>query len=330
MDRPRERGVTLVELLVAIAIIGILASMIVVSLPRGPGRRPTKLSNLKNVQNQIRSEATAYLSFSGRDSYPPRYGYKQWNVAEGTTVENELYHLEPYLAHLKRAGIFDLYDPFGSDTHDTDKDGEISLLEFSPFGSQNDQFDITYPDTLYDGASLGGEVATQLGEHRPLVYIPVDSEQAKKVAQYFSLVAEAGDVEEGFYARRWRPTEMFASGPNPIAGLEFPPPRYDDFVLISMGPYEDAGGLLAEDPDFMSDLAGISDGGDVYHILALRAYFLATRDVNGNGFLDFDFNARSKNKEGDPASYPGYEANNLNLLPDGSNGGGPVIYRANN
>ena len=293
------------------------------------------LAKLKSVQTSIRTEATTYLTSSKRDTYPPRYGYKQWKALENAAdpnnpQPNELYFLKPYLAQLKRARTFDLYDNFGRDTHDTDKDGEISLLEFSPFGSQNGPFDITYPDTLYDGASLGGEVATQLDEQRPLVYIPVDSKQAKKVAQYFYLVAESGDIEGGFYARRWRPTETFSSRSNPIAGLKFPPPRYDDFVLISMGPYENAGGLLAEDPDFMADLAGISDGGDVYHILALRAYFLATRDVNDNGLADFDFLARTKNKEGDPASYPEYEANNLNLLPDGSNGAGPVIYRANN
>ncbi|NIA12642.1 MAG: prepilin-type N-terminal cleavage/methylation domain-containing protein [Nitrospiraceae bacterium] len=336
MNHLRERGFTLIELLTVIAIIAILASMVFIVGPKAIER--AKLAKLGNVFGQVRTEATAYLTSSGSgDSYPPRYGYKQRNVPEGTTEQSELYNLKPYVAYIKRARKYDIYDLFGRETHDTDKDGEISLLEFSPYGSQSGPFDIQYPDTLYDGANLGGEVSTQMGKQRPLAYIPVDSKQAKKVAQYFYLVAEEVNVEEGFYALRWRPTETFAGRSNPIAGLKFPPPRYDDFVLISMGPMENTGGILAEDPDFMADLAGITDGGDIYHILALRAYFLATRDVNANGLPDFDFNARTKKKEADPDSYPGdaeglvdypgYEYGLLNLLPDGTNGGGPVIYR---
>ena len=57
-------------------------------------------------------------------------------------------------------------------------------------------------------------------------------------------------------------------------------------------------GLAADDPQFLAQAMAQDNGRNVYHITALRAYFLATRDLNANGKLDFDFSARTKEGEG--------------------------------
>ncbi len=67
---------------------------------------------------------------------------------------------------------------------------------------------------------------------------------------------------------------------------------------------------------------------DLYHILGLRAYFLLTRDLNGNEVLDFDFRARTRLGEASPQI--AWEFNNRTLqneLPcDTPFNYGPYIY----
>jgi len=98
--------------------------------------------------------------------------------------------------------------------------------------------------------------------------------------------------------------------------FRFPPPKYDAFVLISIGPKEGTFGILPSD----------ESGTDMYHKLALRAYYLATRDINnggeGNGVLDFDFRARTKQDE---SKILEDEALGLGLLPNGQPLEGPLI-----
>jgi hypothetical protein len=84
----------------------------------------------------------------------------------------------------------------------------------------------------------------------------------------------------------------------------------------------------------MNDIASLPLS-DQYHILALRAFFLATRDMDddehqpgidmlGNGKFDFDYRNRTRGTDGKPGSY---KIPNLYKLPDGTGGAGPGIYQ---
>jgi len=106
-------------------------------------------------------------------------------------LDIQRFHLTPYLARLDFFGKTDVYDTF-SQGGDTDKDGLISLLEFSPVGVK-DRFDPTkyiFPKVLYrmtnlnvavdpdptiaQGRTMGDEVNDQLAaKPRPMIYIPV-------------------------------------------------------------------------------------------------------------------------------------------------------------
>ncbi|MCK5861888.1 MAG: hypothetical protein KAH38_05350, partial [Candidatus Hydrogenedentes bacterium] len=60
----------------------------------------------------------------------------------------------------------------------------------------------------------------------------------------------------------------------------------------------------------------VNNGRDYFHLLGLRAYFLATRDLDANGNLDFDFRARTQQKES-------WDLPPTTMLRGGT---GPVIY----
>jgi hypothetical protein len=98
----------------------------------------------------------------------------------------------------------------------------------------------------------------------------------------------------------------------------FPPPRYDGFVLISLGPEQSTHGILtrgdAGDTAFLATTGGAAE--DAYHYLGLRAAYLGSRDANENGLLDFDFRARTQQKEGKNEGW---------VLPDGTKTGGPLL-----
>jgi prepilin-type N-terminal cleavage/methylation domain-containing protein len=306
MKTDRYRGFTLIELLTVIAIIAILASMVMVAVPRVLEK--AKITRMHNAMINIRTSLANY--YTSKNTFPPAYGYVKWEyqktAPEALTAES--YNLVPYMAALKDHGNVKLYDEF-SESYDTNRDRAINLLEFSPIGSKNIATGaMTFPTELYDGTNLSGEVQNQLKTTpRPFVYIPVNSKQFKKAREYW---VKTGD----FLATTW-------DAANPLlSGITFPPASYDAYVLISVGPGGSTFGVLPE-------LIGVENAKNAYHVTALRACFLATRDLNDNGQLDFDFTARTQQGEGKLT----YDVNGRpcnNMLPDPKmpNAYGPYIF----
>jgi len=307
-----QRGFTLIELLTVIAIISILAAMIFVGGPKVIER--TRLANLTNTCNQIRTLAVDY--YTQNSSLPPAYGYP---------FKDGRYNLKPYLAYFDgQFGNYKIYDPFGQSTYDTDRDGQLSLLEYCPIGTLNavgnpvfamDPADLFLGPTAPMSAPVADEYSRQLNgsNQRPLAYIPVNLRDAERTRNYWLL---AGD---GDYAVTWDPTNPMPSGDkNPLTGIKVPPAKLDAFVLISLGPAGHTGGLLTPDPAFVNALDALPvpiEVKDRYYYFALRTYYLATRDLNKDGKFDFDF--KSRTGSGEDKQY---------LLPDGSALPGPIIY----
>lgn len=90
----KQKGFTLIELLVVISIIGLLASIVLVSLnsARAKARDVKRLSELRQVQTALE------LYFSDHDSYP---GTTSWvHDCSGNSSWSNLFNsaLSPYLA----------------------------------------------------------------------------------------------------------------------------------------------------------------------------------------------------------------------------------------
>lgn len=316
MRASRQRGFTLLELLTVIAIIAILASMIFVAGSRALER--AKLRRMHNAMLQIRTIMTAYYTES--NTYPPAYGYVPWDMREADPSDhpnNVYYFLKPYMVSLRSYDDQSLYDEF-SESYDTNRDGRIGLLEYSPIGDKKlDTQRVDFPLTLYNGSNLPNQVQKQLDTtRRPFIYIPVNSRQFKKARRYW---IENGD----FLATTWDYNNQ------ELSQISFPPSEYDAFVLISVGPGGSTFGLLP-------DPIGTESARDFYYITAMRAYFLATRDLNDNGELDFDFTARSERGEAkfdrDHPYMVNLESGQRpcnNQLPDpkAPNGYGPYIFK---
>jgi hypothetical protein len=197
--------------------------------------------------------------------------------------EEGYYHLRPYMSLIKSHGDVKLYDEF-STSYDSNRDGMLSLLEFGPVGHKTPQgpwvFDPGLP-RYTGGADPAVEITRQMTEakQRPFIYVPVNRAQAQRCAKYW---IKTGD----FLANTWDPTAA------ELQGMSFPPAKYDVFVLIGVGPGGSTFGLV-DNPPFVSTIPSR----DAYHIAALRTYFLATRDLNANSKLDFDFTARTREGE---------------------------------
>ncbi len=306
----RRRGFTLIELLTVIAIIAILAGITMAVLPRVLEK--AKLRRMNAAMLDIRTSMVAYYTQS--NTYPPAYGFVDWAYrnAAPAAMPPEAYTVMPYTTFIRSYGNEKLYDEF-SESFDTNRDNAISLLEFMPVGDKDLATErVTFPTEVYMGTNLSGQVDKQLQTSpRPFVYIPVNVRQFKKARQFW---IQTGD----FYASTWDPNNAA------LSGMSFPPSSYDAFVLIGVGPGANTNGLLP-------DPLGTESAKDVYHITALRAFFLATRDLNDNGALDFDFIARSQRGEAKAE----YSVKTLtgerpcnNQLPDPKmpNGYGPCIF----
>lgn len=312
--RIREAGFTLIELLTVIAIIGILGSIALVAIPRALER--AKVAKTVATAKQIQTVLVTYASNSGT-SYPPSYGYLS-REAHGEIPNSDyvndlrargaLFHTDPYLAILRKFGDTGLYDNWlGS--MDTNQDGFIHPLEFSPLGTKigTDSYDFT--EELYFGDNLPGEVAQQLNaESRPFLYFAVNLRQVKRMSDFWF----------GINPTNPRPREGDPS--SPLANMSFPPPSYDAFVLVSIGPEESTRGLItgAFPDSYFNDLQSDDYW---YHAMGLFAYFMASRDADGNGELDFEFRARTRRNEGENPN------NRMPVPPGGAvNAGGPLIF----
>jgi prepilin-type N-terminal cleavage/methylation domain-containing protein len=322
MERLRLKGFTLIELLTVLAIISILAAFIMAVGPRMIER--AKLRRLDGALRQVSTSLAAYYTDYG--TFPPAYGYVGFEQAKNTSGPADpandpgYYNLMPYMFRLKDHGNEDLYDEF-STSYDTDRNGALNLLEYSPHGelepTGNYRFDWQeWPRyTGADIAPLSVEIGRQMdAPKRPFIYIPINKQQFVRAQKYW--------LNHGAeFAQRWEPSDP--DFPN----LQFPPRTYDDFVLISVGPGGSTFGILPEPLGVASESAG--NYRDLYHITALRAYFMATRDLNANGELDFDFRARAQRREAGPETAYDFAGKTLqNELPDPTMpfGYGPYIY----
>ncbi|MDQ1257149.1 MAG: hypothetical protein QG656_1751 [Candidatus Hydrogenedentes bacterium] len=327
-----RHGFTLIELLTVIAIISILAGMIVMGMARL--MESTKVARCATTMNQLRNSMVSYYA-DNRECFPPAYGFLIKPAPPfgsdpiDESLHGEYFFLKPYMAYLKAHRKFELYDEF-SVSHDTNSDGHIQFMEYSPIGTKTgvDSYVFNPPRVCpYHAPSV-----EEANEQRPFVYMPVNLAQAKQVIEYYTNIIAGGNILQGTTATIWD-TSQTASVKTPV--LNFPPSRYDAFVLVSVGPNGDAGGVV---PGLVPGYGLTCDDEEVFNVSALRGYYLATRDLNENGAPDFDFRGRVRGaaEDADPASY---EAKDLPgwccLLPSQLpyNGGemmpgpGPIILK---
>ncbi len=332
MTPPRKltHGFTLIELLVVIAIIGILAGIILAAF--GPARERAKITKLESTFHQFHIILTEYMVANG-GTYPPAYGYVSPEmrgvhpdqiVAGFTSGDFEMedaFFLKPWMAYLGQHNNTDLHDNF-SMAVDTDRDGDISRLEYAPLGNLEDPGTqrFSFPNALYDPSNVAGvlqgdlQIQIDSQEPSPLIYLPINMRQYRKLSSAWYKVGAPSDPRPDY------------SGPDDVLGtMRFPPPRYDAYVLISVGPTGNTWGMIHE---FASNLMNQNNYAPAYyyHVLAMATYFMATRDAEnkgtGDGELDFDYRARRSRGQGD-------NPNNYWLGPNGARTfpPGPVIFK---
>jgi type II secretory pathway pseudopilin PulG len=279
---------------VVIAIIAILASMVAVALPRALER--AKIARMTGAMNNLRTALTQY--YTQHNSYPPAYGYRMFHTlgmdpgSVSTFSASGAFWVSNLMGALQLYSATDLYDEF-SEGYSTSQppSPDIKLLEFSPIArtERGEPVDMTLVDdpvysVLYDGTNMPDQERAQAQQtQRPFIYVPVNKQQFQRAKKYWE---ESGD----WLATTWNPSNTRPG--NLIYNMQFPPPSYDAYVLISVGPGVGTFGIIDE-PPFLNSIPEP----DRYHLLGLRAYFLATRDMNGNSVLDFHYENRVRGDE---------------------------------
>ncbi len=336
MRRLESGGFTLIELLTVIAILTILAGVTAAALPRAIEK--ARLTDVTGDFNAIRTGMTAYYADNG--TYPPGYGFRSWysrEVQEGKITGDEagewndiedqrMFQFTPYMQAIGQYGAIALYDRFAGETN-TDRLAQVTRLEFSPiknlFGGPLYGSNLM-PLSEYDPEAMEGP-------ERPYIYAPVNRDAFRRLLAV--LRSDLGDLNGNPWAG-----DTWPSGAADAPAFSLVAPKYDAYVLISVGPEENTAGLASPvryDGDlqptwteglFAQSLEnGKQTSYDVYQALALRTYYLATRDANDNGIPDFDFVARSQQKEG-AALVKHFDNPTGHALPDGSLSAGPLIF----
>jgi hypothetical protein len=302
---------------------------------------PIENARIRRLQQTFEKIEVAMMSYKdAHATYPPAYGFIDFDVADeyhrtDTIPEKDRvrYHLKPYLFYLGFYGVEDFDDPFAY-SFDINEDMRLGLLEYSPIGESykyDSSGELGFPRDLYDGSVPPADWEEQ--EERdslPFVYAPVNMRQFKRAERYW---INTGD----YLATSWDRMHPL------LKDVQFPPPRYDAYALISVGLRNRTFGIVDPEIDGASPLAPLGNERantpetlcEVYHVRALRAFFLASRDLDQNGHLDFHFRDRIKLKEGNVEPYEvkrtgavtGPTSTN-NRLPDREmqDGHGPWIY----
>jgi prepilin-type N-terminal cleavage/methylation domain-containing protein len=347
MKRRRVGGFTLIELLTVIAILAILAALTAVAIPRVLER-----ARIADVQTDFRTIATALTQYlSDHASYPPGYGFTYFGSKPVGPNNPITFKHTSYLEDTNLYGETGIYDRF-SQNHDTNSDDVVSLLEFVPlitnstapsYARDVNPFPTPVPiDPPYPiNNNCGGTFELPVSDlncmqrrgssQRPYIYIPFNQKHLDRMKD--QVWRNDPNYPNGEPSTPWTWTQGWDSAfnppPNPKGTLAAP--QYDGFVLVGVGPLTHTHGVI--DPPG-SDLDWLNANGidpvNWYHIVAMGAAYLATRDFNDNGVLDFDFVARSRNSEGGQLVVPGDPAASINLrkLPDGTQLYGPMIYRS--
>ncbi|MEK7795246.1 MAG: type II secretion system protein [Candidatus Hydrogenedentota bacterium] len=323
--RAGVRGFTLIELLTVIAIIGILASLTAAVLPRvlAKAKVTGQRANFKAIET-----ALATYSVDNGGSFPPRYGYivdpafqytietNYPNIPGGPDANENSFDfvVEPYTVPLKIVQMADLQDKFAADGIDSDGDGLLQLLEYEPIGFPKGPSSFGFDFCLYTGPATcpQEEDRQRRATGRFPVYIPVNGQQFDRFAQFL--------YNQNATDPRPRDTDVNISDPGwqSMMLLRFPPNKYDRFVLVGSSPDGGVFGMLDVLPQRYRDVLSPYYR---YHWEAMAAYFMATRDADGDGYLDFDYTARTQHDAGKP------EANNLPEL-ERRRGGGPLIFKS--
>lgn len=315
MNKSRVHGFTLIELLTVIAILGILMALTVGGISRVKEKSKV-VATLATLDTLSKVLDTYYTDYG---SYPPAYGMIR--SRSGGNYNQTIY---PFLAVMGIYKNTEYVDTWNLGTADTDDDGVISVFEYVPPMMKVGPDSYQFSSTLYTG---GGE-AVPLKEERSFVYIPVNKRHAQKVAKYYWELMQSGspdDAMDALNARVWDWNNKH------LKGLRFPPSKYDSYVLLSMGPGRSTGGILP--------LPIGNEDDELYDVTALRAYYLATRDANDDGELDFDFNARRTRGQDDLDAYSEISASlgldtddenyQLHHLPNHTGFYGPIIKGGN-
>lgn len=358
-------GFTLIELLTVIAIIAILAGLTAAALPRA--LESARLTDVSNDFNQIRTAMAAYVAQNTYSSFPPGYGFRTMTsffAARGRyddvnlgdayvsreqafdTLDPRMFVFDPYMAAVDLFGTVDLYDRF-ADGINTDMADYVGRMEF-PIDIKRAPMPYFYNPTSFGDAQPGALLNLAEEPDRPYIYVPVNMESFRILLR---AIREMGYPEGIWDGTTW-PNNDFGKQ------VRFFVPRYDSYVLLSVGPNNDTfgvagfvvrtapGGPVDQQASFDAERNFINSIPDdmleytqaaqpqgisvdawkrsiMYQALAMRAYYLATRDINENGVLDFDWYARTRQNEVQALlDYSG----NAALLPDGSRGAGPIIY----